>query len=269
VIHYALVDYIFMKLLNYFIDELGNANPKATQSNLYILSGVLVSSSAGEELKIRADQIKFKYWNKTSLVFHSRDIGRRQGEFDILKNDLINKNFTKDLINFLRWGNFQLFGTVVDKNKIPKNWNEKTIYKKTSENIITNFIFALLAQGNCRGRLIVESATSEKDFYYHKAAGHFLANGFRKLGVSYQQVQDALTEVSFVTKKNNDIEEQLADLLAYGLKLKYEQGIKKNLSDYEEKLIKIVDQKLFNMPATTGDKKKKFYSKIESFSKLL
>jgi len=36
-----------------------------------------------------------------------------------------------------------------------------------------------------------------------------------------------LTEVSFVTKKNFDVEEQLADILAYGLRLKYEKSTKK------------------------------------------
>ena len=131
--------------------------------------------------------------------------------------------------------------------------------------IIKNFIFALLAQHNCRGRLIVESATAEKDFYYHKAAGVYLSNGFVKLKIGYQEVQNVLTEISFVTKKNFDIEEQLADLLVYGLKLKYEKRPTKKLSDYESKLIKVVDAKLFKIQPNTGTKKKQLYSKIESF----
>ena len=254
-----------MKLINFFIDELGSASPKATQSKLYILSGIMVTSQSREQLKIKADQIKFKYWDNANIIFHSREIGRKEGNFRILKDDKINNNFSKDLIRFLHQGSFQLFGVVIDKTKIPKNWNEKTLYKKTSEIIIKNFIFSLLAQQNCRGRLIVESATAEKDFYYHKTAGHFLSNGFRKLGIDYQQVQNVLTEISFVTKKNFDIEEQLADILAYGLKLKYEKSKNKKLTDYEIKLIKVVDKKLFNMPPNTGIKKKKLYSQIESF----
>lgn len=254
-----------MKSINFFIDELGSASPKAIQSKLYILSGIMVTSQSRELLKIKADQIKFKYWNKTNIVFHSREIGRKEGDFHILKDSNINNSFSKDLINFLSQGSFQLFSVLVDKRKMPKNWNEKTLYKKTSEIIIRNFIFALLAQSNCRGRLIIESATAEKDFYYHKTAGYFLSNGFKKLGIDYKQVQDVLTEISFVTKKNFDIEEQLADILAYGLKLKYEKSAKNKLSDYEKRLIEVVGKKLFNMHPKTGTKKKKLYSQIEGF----
>ena len=120
----------------------------------------MVISESRKQLKIKADQIKFKYWDKTSIIFHSREIGRKEGDFHILKDNKINKDFSRDLIRFLHQGNFQLFGVLVDKTKMPKNWNEKTFYKKTSEIIIRNFIFALLAQRNCRGRLIVESATA-------------------------------------------------------------------------------------------------------------
>ena len=67
-----------MKLINFFIDGLGGASLKATQSKLYILSGIMVVSKSREQLKIKADQIKFKYWNKTSTIFHSREIGRKE-----------------------------------------------------------------------------------------------------------------------------------------------------------------------------------------------
>jgi len=254
-----------MKLINLFIDELGGASPKNTQSRIYLLCGIMVSAISREQLKIKADQIKFKYWDRTDIIFHSREIGRKEGVFKILQDDQTNKDFSTDLIRFLYRGGFQLFGVLVDKSKMPKNWNEKTLYKKTADIIIKNFIFALLAQHNCRGRLIVESATAEKDFYYHKTAGHYLSNGFKRLKIGYEQVQNVLTEISFVTKKNFDIEEQLADILAYGLKLKYEKRPADKLPDYEKELIKVVDYKLFCINPNTGNKKKKLYSKIQSY----
>ena len=80
-----------MKLINYFIDELGSASPKSIQSKLYILSGIMVTSQSRDRLKIMADQIKFKYWGKTDIVFHSREIGRKEGDFSILKDEEIQK----------------------------------------------------------------------------------------------------------------------------------------------------------------------------------
>lgn len=253
-----------MRLINFFIDELGNANPKDKNSTLYILCGIMVTSQNRDDLKIKADQIKFKYWDKTSIVFHSREIGRAEGEFEILKDQQIRTNFEKDLIRFLSFGAFQLFTIIVDKQKIPKNWIDKTIYKKTADSLIKNFILSLIAQKNCKGRLVVESATAEKDFFYHKAAGYYLSNGFRELKINFKEVQDVLTEISFVSKKNEDIEEQIADLLAYGTRVKYEKK-KSQLSNYERELVKTVNSKLFKVNPNTGLVKKKLYSQIESF----
>lgn len=252
------------KYLNLFIDELGSPSPQSKTQPIYILSGVLLTESARLNLEIASNQVKFKFWNRTDIVFHSRDIGRKQGDFIILKDKEVSRNFEKDLFQFLSHGQYSLFSVVVDKNKIPKNWNEVAIYKHTSREIIKNFIFALLAQ-KARGKLIIESATAEKDFYYHKSAGYFLSNGFPIYKVPYSEVQNVLTEISFVTKKNNDIEEQIADLLAYGIKLKYETTKKAGLTDYEQRLIKIVEDKLFKINPKTGAKKMRFYSKIKSY----
>lgn len=257
-----------MKNINLFIDELGSASPKSTISNIYLLSGIMISRESQEDLKIKADQIKFKYFNNTEIVFHSRDIGRKQGDFIELQDPVINQNFQKDLIKFLNNGFFRLFSVLVDKEKMPKNWSEKTIYKKTSDHIIKNFILALLAQKNRHGKLIVESATSEKDFYYHKTANYYLSNGFKNLGISFSDVQNVLTEISFVTKKNNDIEEQIADLLAYGIKLKYQNNKKQKLNWYEYQIVKVVENKLFKIDPHTGQKKKRFYSQIKNYEVL-
>ncbi|MEK7516987.1 MAG: DUF3800 domain-containing protein [Patescibacteria group bacterium] len=74
-----------MRNLCLFIDESGIANPKVTNSEVYILAGCMVDDYAREKLKIEADQIKFKYWTKTNIVFHSKEIGRKEGDFKIFK----------------------------------------------------------------------------------------------------------------------------------------------------------------------------------------
>lgn len=254
-----------MKYYNLFIDELGNANPQNLSSPIYILCGIMVTGQNREKIKIHSDQIKFKYWGRTNVIFHSREIGRCEGEFHILKDKKINKTFIEDLTKFLQVSSYQIFAIIIDKNKIPKNWVDNTVYKKTSDQLIKNYILSLLAQKNCKGRLIIESATSEKDFYYHKAAGYYLSRGFPELGIEYNKVQDVITEISFVTKKNFDIEEQIADLLAYGIKAKYQNTNQKSLAEYEKKLIKIVNSKLFIVNPKVGKVKGKIYSEIKSF----
>jgi len=252
-----------MAQLNLFIDELGSAEIKEKYSKHYILTGCLVNDSNREELKIKADQIKFKYWGKTDVVFHSRDIGRKIGEFKIFKSKKIFTEFQKDLFKFLKEGKYQLFFVVVDKNKARrKNWNSLKIYKETADILIKNFILSLLAN-KCKGRVVIESATTQRDFIFHKTSGFYLSNGLKEFNTPFGEVQDILTEISFVTKKNFDIEEQIADLLAYGAKLKVSQ--KKAPSEYEKNIIKVMKAKLFQMHPETGERKKKFYLGIKSF----
>ena len=144
-------------------------------------------------------------------------------------------------------------------------WMQRKVYKESAYYIVRNFILALLSYGNVKGRLVVESATSEKDFYYHKAAGLFLSRGIPELNVSHTKVQNLLTEISFVSKKNFDIEEQLADLFSYAGRLKFQNKAESSLTAYEKNILKLLNTKLFKMDPRTGDKKRKFLSKIESF----
>lgn len=254
-----------MKLVNLFIDESGSENPKTVKAGLYIICGCMASNQSREKLKVTADQIKFKFWDRTNIVFHSREIWRKEGDFSILKDSQINKQFCKHLFNFLSGGGYQIMAVVVDhRQAAKKNWNSKKVYKETASIIVRGFILALLAAGN-RGRLVIESATSEKDFNFHKAAGHYLANGIKELDVSCNQVQNVLTEISFVSKKNFDIEEQVADLLAYGAKLKFLKKNKSALNEYDKQILRIANQKLFQIHPNMSGRKKKFYSKIESF----
>lgn len=255
-----------MKNLCLFIDESGIVNPKVINSEAYILSGCMVDDYSRKKLKIEADQIKFKYWNKTSIVFHSKEIGRKEGVFKIFKDRKIFDAFQQDLFNFLSKNSFQIFFVLIDKKKtLKQNWNDKKIYSETSIIMVENFILSLLAQENVRGRLMVESASAEKDFYFHKAVGHFLSNGMPQLKVSVKQAQDVLTEISFVTKKNHDIEEQISDLLAYAAKLKFKGRKTNGMNNYEKGITKILNSHLFKMNPNTGEKKKKYYSQIDSF----
>ena len=254
-----------MNLSNLFIDELGSADRKEKFSKQYILCGCMINNHLRNTLKIKADQIKFKYWGRTNIVFHSREIGRKIGDFKILNDQNILQNFQKDLLSFLSLGGYQLFFVVLDKDKsIIDNWTAIKNYEEPANILIKNFILSLLAN-NSKGRLVIESATSERDFIFLKITSNYLSNGIKGLNISYDKVQDALTEISFVTKNNFDIEEQIADLLAYGAKLKFLKKKQAELNFYQKEIVKIMSKKLFKMNPATKDKKRKFYSLIESF----
>jgi hypothetical protein len=249
-----------------FIDETGNANPLSKQSNSYILCGCAVPNSSIEELKIKADQIKFKYWGRTDIVFHSEDIGNNSKEFSIFANNrAIKAAFIKDLFAYLRWSPITMFIIVVDKSlATSKGWNHVKVVKETSKTLIYHFITWVLS-AKSKGKIVIEA--SEKDVHYLKNFNYFLSPGAKELSVDYTVIQNTLTSISFVTKKNHDVEEQIADILAYAARCKFLQdfGTRFAPGTYENKIISILEYKLFNPPTNAGSQKSAFYQQIEPF----
>ena len=259
-----------MKYFELFIDELGNHNPIDKKSGLYILSGCAVSKEGKIDLTVKADQIKFKYWGHTNIVFHSRDIGRRKGPFNILKNKKLYTEFINDIFVYLKEAKITSFIIVCDKKIIRRlGWNSTKVIIETARQLLINYTVWLLGKTNSKGKIIIESATAEKDRYYLNEFSNILSpNNSNLLGIEHKKIKMILTSIAFVTKQNYDIEEQIADIFAYAASCKYLRSIKVKsfkTGSYEDKIIRILDNKLFRMPTKAGDKKMKFYKEIESF----
>lgn len=258
-----------MKLYELFIDELGHSNPISKQSDIYILLGCVIERFEKENIKIKADQIKFKYWGKTDVIFHSRDLGRSEEDFRIFVKNKKKDEFLNDLYAFLNNINIAVFAVIVDKKSAKeKGWNSIKVIKETAKKLYYHFIAWLMANGGAKGKIIVESATAEKDRYYLNEFSYFLSPGCKELSISYKLIQEILTSISFVTKRNYDIEEQIADLFAYSARCKYMRITKKEtykVGTYEDRMIKILERKIFKKPKFAKEKKMHFYETIDPF----
>lgn len=259
-----------MKLHELFIDESGQADPRSGQSQLYVLLGCSVEEGKRGDLKTHADQIKFKYWGKTDVIFHSREISRNEGPFSIFHHNKNKKQeFVHDLLDFLKQAHIVVFVIVCD-NKIAfqKGWNLVKVVRETGKLLFLHFITWLLGLDSAKGKVFIESATAEKDKYYLETFSYFLSPGNTHLAVPYTKIQEILTSISFVTKRNHDTEEQIADLLTYAAKCKYLRVKRKQtykIGSYEDRIIKILDEKLWHLPVNARERKMKFYKTIDPF----
>lgn len=246
-------------LYKLYLDEGGTPNPKSS-FKYFILSGIIVTDEQSNKLKIGADRIKYKYWSDTKIsnplgvVFHSKEIGRRENDFAILKDPAIEARFYKDLFSLFYVSGMKCIVVTIDKEKATVlGWNIKKIYEEAANTLIRFFIEFLNGKGN--GRIIIESSGIEKDIFFFKNYIHYLANGVPSLGLSHKETKKLLTSISFVSKNNFDIESQIADLLAYpaGYKCLVEEG-KKNfvLNSYEEKMCQILQNKLIKFGLKTS-----------------
>lgn len=253
-----------------FVDELGIPDPKDTTSDIYVLTGIAVKKEFQNELKINADHIKFKYWNRTNIVFHSREIGNNLKTFNIFKNNQALKNqFLKDLLKYLSISPINVFSIVTDK-KIARtiNWNYVKVLKESIRLLYYNFLTFLLGKTNCNGKIVVESASAEKDVYYLKFFAYYTSPHCKELNVDYKIIRNILTSIFFVTKRNFDIEEQIADLLSYAGKCKYKEEFQRQQflpNSYENHIIKVYNSKIFSKPKNLKASKLKFYKKVDSF----
>lgn len=258
------------KNLLLFIDESGNCDPHNKQSDYYILCGCCVPENKKDQLKIYADQIKFRYWGRTNVVFHSRDLYTNRKDFVIFRNNPLQKNeFLKNLFIFLKQSPITLLIILIDKKLAKKRgWNKIKIVKETVHNLLYHFIAILFSNPAFKGKIVIESATAEKDRYFLNSFSYFLSPGFAEFDGNFIKVRQVLTSISFVTKNNLDIETQIADLFAYSARCKFEaeknnKHFAKNT--YEAKMITLLEQKLFQPPYSTKENKIRFYKKIKPF----
>ena len=160
-----------------------------------------------------------------------------------------------------------MFFIVVNKASArATGWDDIKVHKDTTAFLIRNFLLILLANES-RGEIIIESSSVSKDIHLLDSLNFFLGAGLSNLGVDHDKVRDTLTSVSFVTKRNHDIEEQIADIFAYVAKIKYQLETKgrKPKNNYEKMMLGLVEKKLFCAPVGAVLKKAKLFKEINPF----
>lgn len=253
-----------MKKFCIFIDESGMSNPKMYKVSPYFsLCGLVLNESSREKVKKDLDSLKLKYFKK-NIILHSSELRR------LLKTKVNIESFAKDLGKILKGHNFFLLFIIVNNQKAKDySWNSVAIYRKSYREIIGNLIKFLIAKDST-GIIFSEASNVSQDIALYQNFFHYIANGIPNLGIKSSDVKERLTAVNFVTKANNDIEEQLADLFACMGKVIVEikNGTKKisDLDSIEKLLYEVINRNLFDNNKAKNPSKIKLYSYINSFS---
>ncbi len=257
------------KVFKLYIDELGMSHPKSfEESPYYILVGCIIDEYHQKELEDYANNIKFKYWGRTNVIFHSAEIARNLGDFAIFdKNEELKREFEKDIFKLLQNAPVTITAAIIDKEKAYKSfWAEKAVISRAAEKVLFNFLAFIYTKVPCRGKVIIEASSGYRDVEYLAAFNELLSPNLQKKYPDFKNVREYLTSINFVTKQNHDTESQIADLLAYGIRCV--QEVKKTAvtyppKSYEAKIIKIASSKLIKMSPTMKDSKKKYFEKID------
>lgn len=264
-----------MKKFKLYIDESGREHLSHASTH-YVLIGCLIEKGAQQELEIRANQIKYRYWKRTDVVFHSKEIAFNQNEFSIFANDSsLRKEFISDLLNLMHVAPIKVTCCIVDKAKVygyKVPWKHTTIIEKTTNTIVLDFL-RYIYSWRSTGIIIYEASGFEKDAEYLKAFNKVLTPAWITKHPEFQNIREHLTSITFATKLNHDIECEFADLLSYAALRKYqdEAGIKAIIpKSYEDRLVKILETKLLQPSPSLRQSKRKYdyMSEVVGYCKL-
>ena len=259
-----------MRVFKLYVDELGMSHPKSyKQSPYFVLVGCIIDEQHQQELENYANHIKFKYWGRTDIILHSADIFRNLGDFSIFEsNKDLKREFYKDVFTLLHQAPITITAALIDKQKAFESyWHEKTVISRAASIVLFNFLAFIYTKRPCRGKTIIEASSWFRDQEYLHAFNDLLSPNLFKKDADFPDVREYLTSINFVTKKNHDIESQIADLLAYGIRCRHEVTITKTrmvaAGSYERKMIEIVEHKLMRAASTMGKDKKKYFDKTQ------
>lgn len=254
-----------------FIDETGHPhqNHKSTH---FALVGIVIENTHQQDLKIKTDQLRFKYWDTTDIVLHSEELGHQAGNFKKFATDPeLGKRFEKQLFALLHSCPFRVTAAVIDKAKAYSiGWKEDTIVSKASEALVLDFMSYLYGQ-NAQGRIVYETSNAPRDGIYLSAYHRYLNPQWTNKHTEFSDVREKLTSLTFANKLNHDTEMQIADIFSYAAICKFKQlnGYTYSNGSYESKIIALLDKKLLSTPPSISKPNKvKYYTQIKGLSLL-
>jgi len=194
---------------------------------------LLFQKNLKQNYTIIQKKLKKRYFKDEDIILHSRDIVRKKGKFKVLEDPIIELKFWGDLISILNNYKISTITTVANKqNAKNTSWLQKTILKRSYLKVLEIFARDYLTL-RTNGKIIVES-DPQQDVYLIKAHSNLQCNGLTDGSITAQEYFKRITSLSLVNKPNQDIDVQMADVLCFMARLKYNLDIFKN----KEKLSK-------------------------------
>lgn len=232
------------KLLS--IDETGKAS-YSHPSEFFTISGVVMPEDLKPKIDTVLRKLKKKYFKDEEIVFHNRDMIRKKGPFHILRELKTELSFWSEYVSTLDNENISAYFILTHKkNAMKKNWQQKTILKRSYLKILE--VFAEGLQSGYQGKIILESDPAQ-DLYLIQAHNIIQSIGTSDGKIQPSEYRKKITSISLVNKSNLDTDVQIADTLASAAALIYKLRIAKsiqNISIVDKMKINLIEKKLKN-----------------------
>lgn len=188
-----------------FVDEAGDHNLEKWDNNfpLFVLAFCIIEKSHYCDFVLPSiNKLKLKYFDKTDIILHERDIRKQTGCFKSLVDKETQAAFMTDINNLMLNTQFTVISTVINKPFLVNQYK----YPKHPYH---------LAIGMCFDRLsyfLEENHEKKHTVVTFEARGNKEDNDLRNTFEQIAQKEDF--EINIIPKANNCVGLQFADLIA-------------------------------------------------------
>ncbi|MFA5293146.1 MAG: DUF3800 domain-containing protein [Phycisphaerae bacterium] len=203
-----------------FLDETGDHGLSYVDENfpIFLLCGCLVTSENLKKAEEKINNFKLRFFKTSEVILHSRDIRKCEGSFQILFDLKIKEEFYKTLNGILSDLDYCLIGSAINKKEhiIKYGKSAKDPYSIALSFILERTVFYLnSASSNSSVSILVEKRGKAEDKKLLSDFNSIMDRGTYYLSVD--RLKKTIKDFSFLSKRENIVGLQIADLCAYPL----------------------------------------------------
>src|SRR5665213_1513058 len=201
-----------------FFDECGDHSLEKIDRDfpLFVLALVLVKRSVYQnQVLTEFNKFKRRYFNHECINLHSRDIRLATGPFSLLLNPTVRPQFMAELSDIMDQVPFTLFISAIQKQAHleQRGGDAANPYDLALEFTMEGLFHFLNAQGEKHLPIVADARGKREDNMLGQVFSRMMAQG--TANVSAEQFKQLDCPLSFLSKKNNILGVQLADLCAH------------------------------------------------------
>jgi len=202
-----------------FVDESGDHNMKGWDPNypILVLASVMISPQELERAKEQFDNLKLAYFGTTEVILHEADIRKRRKEFASLGRKGI-LSFMEDISKIISGLDFKVVAAIIDKRKLAEGYGSPIdpYYLATQFILERVHMHRGLRMSHIPIPVHFERRGKREDRKLESYVQKILSGGGP---MSMWPIPNL--EIKFLSKQDNEIGLQIADLIARPIGVDY------------------------------------------------
>lgn len=202
---------------SFFMDETGDHGLSFVDENfpVFLLAGCLFEESEYAKVSDAVNALKQEFFGTNEVIFHSRDIRKCDGAFQILFDLELKKRFYERLNTIISEANFTIIAVAIEKKKHIERYGKsaRNPYTLCLSYMLERLIFCTDTNNGNKVSIIIEKRGKKEDA---QLLSHYNATMDRgTFHVSSDRFKNRIDNFTPRNKRENDIGLQIADLCAY------------------------------------------------------